>query len=140
MDAAGYFGPSERLSECITCDLKGDFYQVPALSSVVGTSGPPKYPLTNSPRLPIPMLRGHLNQTVEISFFVVARSLCVILRNQVVRPVSCNIRVHQENSSASACEQCPENSGRRIEVLNASTRLSCVCKEGDPTLAESDSV
>ena len=89
VDAAGYFGPSERLSECITCDLKGDYYQVSALSSVVGTSGLPNYPLTNS-RLPIPMLRGHLNQTVES--FVVCCCMVTLCHSSKANRAPCELQ------------------------------------------------
>jgi len=38
----------------------------------------------------------------------------------------------QEASNTTVCDKCPDNTGRRIGVLNGSTRLSCMCKEGDP--------
>jgi hypothetical protein len=55
------------------------------------------------------------------SFCISYRMLCELL----------HLRASQEKPNASTCERCPLNTGRRIGVKNASTRLACVCKEGD---------
>ena len=70
-------------------------------SSVVGTSGLPNNPLTNS-RLPIPMLRGHLNQTVES--FVVCCCMVTLC--------------HSTKSNRAPCE---------LQHVRASGKLECQC-------------